>query len=132
MCCGQAFWKRVFVFGLTFGLGVSVAGLFISGKVQPAVKPVVVPAAENKNCVPMDENLKYERLATDEKTAASDTKKVYSQLKTRSSETKEKSLKAEKEKQKNPESPQPYNPSKDSAEVKYLVHKERCFETPAQ
>ncbi len=136
--CGEAFWKRVVVFCLTFGLGVLVSGLFISnkkctaGQLLPSVKPVVVSApTENKNCVPLDENLKYERLTAEEKNVPAVAEED-SKLKAKKPEDKKKSLKDEKEKQKNPVEPQFYDPSKDSAEYKYLLHKERCFEPQEQ
>ncbi len=154
MCCGEAFWKRVVAFCLTFGLGVFVAGLFISGQVPQTVKPVVVPAAaENKNCVPIDKSLKYENLPHyEEKLPAfeplpeSDAKIVCEKQSgkcyyvvpdeknkaDKKPEDKTNSLKNETEKQKKSAEPQYYNPSKDSAEFKELLHKERCFETQAQ
>ena len=136
--CGEAFWKRVVVFCVTFGLGVFVSGLFISNKectaekLPPSVKPIVISAPpENKNCVPVDENLKYERLTAEEKNVPAVAEED-SKLKAKKPEDKKKSLKDEKEKQNNPAAPQFYNPSKDSAEYQYLLHKERCFEPQAQ
>jgi len=70
--CGEMFWKRVIAFCLTFALGVFVSGFFIA-KELPAknIKPAVVPApAENKNCVPVDENLKYQTLENNEPTVS--------------------------------------------------------------
>ncbi len=140
MCCGETFWKRVVVFCLTFGLGVLVSGLFISnkkctaGQLPPSVKPIVISAPpENKNCVPLDENLKYERLTAKEKTVPAVAEED-SKLKAKKPEDKKKSLKAEKRKQNNSAEPKPhfYNPSKDSVEYKNLLHREKCFEAQDQ
>ena len=43
--CGEIFWKRIVVFGLTFGLGVLVSSFFISGGVH---QPEVIQPRENK------------------------------------------------------------------------------------
>lgn len=130
--CGEAFWKRVVVFCLTFGLGVLVSTFFTLRQAQilhcPSKtkllienqKPEKNSFTETKNCVPVDGNLKYERLTAEEKP----------DLEVNKTEEKKKSLKVEKEKQNNPAEPKPqfYNPSKDSAEFKDLLHREKCFE----
>jgi hypothetical protein len=129
MCCGEAFWKRVVVFCFAFGLGVGVSGLFVSKEsVKENNNPAPISApAENpaeKNCVPVDGNLKYERLTVVEQTT----------LETKKQENKKKSVKENLEKQNNSaeSKPQFYNPSKDSAEYKVLLHREKCFETQEQ
>jgi hypothetical protein len=138
MCCGEAFWKRVVAFCLTFGLSVFVAGLFVSGKVSQTVKPVVVPSIEeNKNCVPADKNLKFERLTTEDRNIPMDGKTEIpldgkESLKTEKTKDKKRNLKAETEKPKNSAEPQLYDASKNPAEVKDLLHKEICFETQAR
>lgn len=130
MCCSEAFWKRVVVFGLTFGLGVFVAGLFISEQLPASINPTLIAAPpENKNCVPLDKNLKYEHLTTEDRNIPLDGKE---RLATKKQEDKKKSSKAEQNKQKKSAAQQYYDPSKDSAEFKELLHKERCFETPVQ
>lgn len=136
MCCGEAFWKRVVVFCLTFGLGVLVSTFFTLREAQISLcpsktkllienqKPENNSLTETKNCVPVDGNLKYERLTAEEKP----------DLEVNKTEEKKKSLKVEKEKQNNPaeSKPQFYNPSKDSAEFKELLHREKCFEAQNQ
>lgn len=145
MCCGKTFWKRGFVFCLTFVLGIFVVGSFNlikpsqseiticplnERKLTPDNKPAAIPApADDKTCVPMDKNLKYEKLAAEEKNVTR-TVSEDSNLKATKREEKKKSAKAEK--QNNSADPRPYNPSEDSAELTNLLHKERCFETPVQ
>jgi hypothetical protein len=127
--CGQIFWKRIVVFCLTLGLGVLVAGFFTS-KELPAqnVNQAVNPApAENKNCVPVDENLQYQTL---ENEAPASPFQLEETPKLADSKKYEKH-KTPKEHQKKREAivKQPYyNPSKDSAEYKDLLHKEKCFD----
>ena len=121
MCC-EAFWKRVVVFCLTFGLGVFVSNLFISkesAKENP--KLLVISSPSENNCVPVDDSLRYERLTAEEKP----------NVEAKKQEDNKKSLKAEKEKQNNPaeSKPQFYNPSKDSAGYKDLLHREKCYES---
>lgn len=128
MCC-EAFWKKVVAFCLTFGLGVLVSGVLASKKECKAKKELVIEIQksenslipETKNCVPVDGNLKYERLTVEEKP----------NLEAKKTEDKKKSQKAEMEKQDNPaeSKPQFYNPSKDSAEYKDLLHREKCYES---
>lgn len=156
MCCGEAFWKRVVVFCLTFGLGVLVAGFFISAKLPQTVKPVVVPAVEeNKNCVPVDKNLKYETLplkepqipAVDPLSLPESEGKIACEKKSgkcylmvdeetnktdKKTEDKNKSSKNETKMPDNTAGRQYYDSSKNPAEVQDLLHKERCFETQAQ
>jgi len=129
--CGQVSWKRIVVFGLTFGLGVSVSGLFIVKELPelpaPNIQQTLFSAspAENKNCVPHDSSLKYERLVAKDKT-----EQLTSVEKPNLDVKKDKQkLRQEKQaKQKPPAAPQFYNPSKDSAEYQYLLHREKCFE----
>jgi hypothetical protein len=134
MCCGSAFLKRFFVFVLTFALGVSVSGFFIPRTPPAEFCPNVnsepppsknqkfenAPILEQKNCVPVDVNLKYERLTAAEKPDFEAIKK----------DEKKKSLTAEEKTQKNSAASkqQFYSPSKDKAEVKDLLHREKCFD----
>jgi hypothetical protein len=125
MCCGKAFWKRIIAFCVTFGLGLLVSNLFISkeaAKENP--EPTVILAPAESNCVPVDGNLKYERLTAEEKP----------DLDAKKTEEKKKSLKAAKEKQNKTAEPEPqfYNPSKTDAEYKKLLHREKCFEAQDQ
>lgn len=129
MCYGEWFWKRMVVFGLTFGLGVFVAGLFISKQMPTSIKPMLIAAPpENKNCVPVDKSLKYETLEGKTPTRPSQLGET-TKPEAKKPEDKKKSLKSEK--QNNPAAPRSYDPAKDSVEVKNLLHKERCFETQA-
>jgi len=135
MCC-KAFWKRVVAFCLTFWLGVLVSSVFTLRQEHSSYCPsktnlsLEIQTPENssipetKTCVPVDGSLQYERLTAEEKP----------DLEAKKPEGKKKSLKAEKEKQDNPAQPKPqfYNPSKDSAEYKDLLHREKCFETQKQ
>ena len=156
MCCGEAFWKRVVAFSLTFGLGVFVAGFFLSAQVPQAVKPIIVPAAvDSRNCVPFDESLEYHHLPHYENEVTpvleplpesdsnivcevKDPYNCYYVIKKDQNESnqkpedKKKSAKAEKEKPNNSADPQYYAPTENSAEFKNLLHKEKCFETQAQ
>ena len=132
MCCGFAFWKRLIAFGLTFWLGAMGASLLTFSAATsthcPAVKKELPAATQNfeyraapetKNCVPVDTNLKYERLT------AEDQNKSNPQNQT----DQKKALKESKEKQKKsfkPEKPL-FDSSEDSAEIKNLLHKEQCY-----
>jgi hypothetical protein len=134
MCCGKAFWKRFFVFGLTFWIGVLVSSFItfdiFAAKVCTASKnvtPVSIqnvenpPVPETKKCVPVDANLQYERLTADGRNESESRKAADSK----------KALKQAKEKQKEsfkPEKPL-FDSSNDAAAIKDALHREQCFET---
>lgn len=134
MCCSEAFWKRVVVFCLTFGLGVLVSTFFTIREAETThcptktkllienQKPENDSLTETKNCVPVDGNLKYERLTAEEKPDLEANK------------TKDKKKSPKEEKLNNPAEPKPqfYDPSKTDAEIKDLLHRERCFEPQYQ
>ena len=131
--CGDIFWKKVLVFCLTFGSGVLVSGLFIPKELpaQNIKQTVNQMPAENKNCVPVDSNLRYEPLVA--KNEAEQT--TLAEKPKPDAKKKESGKKLPKEKPEKPETvsePQLYNPSKDSAEYKKLLHREKCFEAPPQ
>ncbi len=124
MCC-EIFWKKVVVFSLAFGISVFVSNAFTSSEIPTeSIKTTINLAPQSKNCVPVDGNLKYERLTTAEEQA---------KLATKKQEEKKKVLKNSQEKQNNfTQSQQFYVPSKDSAEYKILLHREQCFEAQGQ
>jgi hypothetical protein len=141
--CGEIFWKGVVVFCLTFGLSVFVSGFFGSKAVP--VQVAVTPAAENKspaenlksentpapaekNCKPIDKDLKYQTIPLkDESRLVEKAARVSpSRLSEKKSESKKPDEKV-KEQTKTAE-PQFYDPSEDPAEIKTLLHKEQCFE----
>ena len=108
--CGEAFWKRMTAFCLTFGLGFFISNYFIL-KEMPLEKAQnvmnLVPIREN--CVPADEHLKYLHLK--EKTEI----------------PKEELEKVEAEKNNAVPKPQLYFPERDLTEYKTLLHKEKCY-----
>ncbi len=129
MCC-ESFWKRVVVFCLAFGFGVLVSDAFFSKETSSeSQKTVNISVSIEKNCVPVDSSLKYENLAVKEKPDSAplnETPKL--EIK---KDADKKSLKEDQAKQKPTAEPngQFYVPSKDSAEYKILLHREKCFET---
>jgi len=136
MCCGKAFWKRFLVFGLTFGFGVLISSAFMPKECTappvnqlPLMKPspaqsstqTAVPSPlENKNCVPLDGKLKYETLENKEQPGAFRLDKTPKSEAVRP-EDKKKSSKNKKEYERT---------SKNSVEVRDLLHREKCFESP--
>ncbi|MEP6901336.1 MAG: hypothetical protein ABJA66_06270 [Actinomycetota bacterium] len=133
MCC-NAFWKKVIVFCLTFGLGTFVSNAFISKELSSENQKTVNNSVSNEvNCIPIDSSLKYENLAAKEEkdlfaineTPKSEVKKTATDKKTlKDNQAKQKNIAESKE--------QFYNQSKDSAEYKVLLHKEQCFEAQEQ
>ena len=128
MCCGFAFWKRLAAFGFTFSIGVLVASFFtfdtFATKACSAAKKELPAPAQNfenkispeaKKCVPVDNYLKYERLAAEEQ----------SKSELHKTADRKKALKEAKEKQKNSFQPQKplFDASKDSAEIKDALHR---------
>jgi len=128
--CGENYWKGISVFCLTFGLSVFVSNVFsvrqaVSQtcpiKITISTQPPMVerPFVDNKNCAPLDNNLKYQKLDA----------KGLSEPET---EKKAKEKEAQKENKKAGKSTevklQPYNPKKETAEYKVLLHKEKCYE----
>ncbi len=131
---GETFWKRVIVFCLTFGLGVFVSNAFISKELPSENQKSVNNSVSNeKNCVPVDTSLKYENLTGRDKTDSIAINEI-PKLEVKKTETDTKALKENQVKQKNIAKPknQLYNPSKDSAEYKILLHREQCFEVQGQ
>lgn len=104
---GEAFWKRLTAFCLTFGLGVFLSNNFTL-KEKPSENALQL-APKRENCVPADANLKY--LPLKEK-----------------SEVSEEELKRIEAEKSNAE-PQLYIPERDKAEYKILLHKEKCYES---
>ena len=132
MCCWN-FWKGLIVFCVTFGLGVLVSSAFIPKEctappVNPSLSMKPPAPLENKNCVPVDTNLKYENLSDEKPEFSAEADKA--DLKPLVSEKKNEVKKVEKRK---PETkPQPPVAGKVPAEFQTLVHLEKCFEAPPQ
>jgi hypothetical protein len=129
MCC-RSFLKGLAVFCLTFGFAVWVSKITILKEcTAPPVNqlpvinsaplqnnPSTAPAqSENKNCVPVDESLKYQTLELKDTPKAAAIKP----------EDKKKSEKNKKEKE--------FDRSvKDSVKVQDLLHHEKCFAAEKQ
>lgn len=120
--CGEGSWKGVTVFCLAFWIGIFIANDFTARDFE--MRRAITPVSENvstpdKKCVPLDESLKYRNLTQEPKKEAEKQPKA----KNKSKEDKA-TLKKSAESQ-----PQYYVPSKDSAEYKNLLHKEKCYES---
>lgn len=109
------FGKRVLAFGLTFGISIFILGLV---SIEPPSQNKVAKVnfdSEKKQCLPVDENLKYEKLPTREKSLfipAEKEMKIQIEKKDNIVEPKQKSLSSEKS----------------IAEYQILLHKEKCNE----
>jgi len=134
--CGEIFWKKVLVFCLTFGLGVLVSGLFIPKELpaqntEQTISPI---PAENKNCIPVDGNPRYETLDDKAPNGAFQSEEPPKLKVLKKFEADKKSSKNKREKQNSNGEPekQPDIAPKDSAEYRDLLHREKCFEAPPQ
>ena len=110
---GDRFWKIIVTLCLTFWLGTFSANLFVSENKQ--LKEIVL--TEERNCVPVDKNLKYRRLSEDAPVVEKKSEK-------QKTDELEKVLESV---EKNDEVL--YRPDKDSYKYETLLHKENCYET---
>ena len=128
--CGEAFWKRVVVFCLTFGLGVFIADSFKSNE-SPTKRIKITADAilKQQKCVPVDASLKYQNLAVKEEIAPPPVEENVN-IDLNNQQIKKSISKDIAEKQKTVAEPKPqvYIPSQDPVEYQILLHKEKCFE----
>lgn len=130
--CGENYWKGISVFCLSFGLSVFVSSFFAVEEFNLKFCPLKIKSSneqqiiekrfvDTKNCVPLDQNLTYEELS---KIDSAPTLIVEETLKDKLNGKKQKDQKKllRDNKKKN------YSPSKDTAEYKTLLHKEKCYE----
>lgn len=127
--CGKFFGIGIIVFVLTFGLSIFISSIFVPNDLpSPASVPPVSPdPVENKNCVPVNQNLKYRTLENKESS-------IFPKKTESKAETSEK-IKSAREDWEKPRSADERSESfdystKDSREVDDLLHRERCFESP--
>ncbi len=145
MCCNFAYWKKVFIFALTFALGVFIAGFFNLNKPIPAEitvcpfstekqsssenkKAEINSAPKAKACLPLDDSVEFKRVVVKGEV------EYYMVIKEPKTQVEKEAdhKKALQENQERSARKPLYNSPQYPDPYQYSLHEERCFDLQTQ